>query len=179
MLTLAIVMVGGCSDPGESPDDSGGGGTGDDSSSVPECENSSCAYDEFCYEDACQPVQNRSFSIEEFTADYPEDTYKGSCYYKVRATSGGDHCETETERDEHPMTFSTVCKWLVDLDQPDLSFELIGEQDWDSEYQCWPQDTIAEWQFTGVDAVVGQIRSSGDSLSDGGYSIGYSIMPNF
>jgi hypothetical protein len=102
-----------------------------------------------------------------------------TCYYKIRVGNGGDYCETDTERDEHPLTFSTTCKWLVDLDEPNLEFKLIGEQDWDSEYQCWPQDTIAEWEFTGIDAVVGQIRSAGGVLHDGGYGIQYTITPNF
>lgn len=158
--TLLLAMLGtlGCTNKVEdSGDDGNGDGGSEDGGGTAACDDGDCAYDEFCYQDACTPIDGRTFEIS-FPYGVESDAEDGSYAYYVWVSSNGDNCTTErqvTPVEEFPET----CELLVLLDQPNLEVELKERYLTDS----W--HTALSVEYLGVDDLVALARDGGDTLS--------------
>ncbi|MFH1464602.1 MAG: hypothetical protein ABIO70_09450 [Pseudomonadota bacterium] len=156
-----------CTPAAQAPhDDTGGASTA--------CEDSTCAFDQFCHQDMCTPVDDRSFRLA-FEDGLQTGEASPDRWYAVKVTYDGASCWTDGE--QNPVArWDEACDVVVDLDTPFLEIALY-EGYFDDDY-----DEEACWEFTGVDAVVGMIRSGGGILEVGDNDqtrLPYTVTPNF
>jgi hypothetical protein len=146
-------ILGGCGGQGAKDD------TGERDTSAPtsdSCSDDACPYDQFCYHDACTPVDGRSFTVSfPYGVDSDVDTPRS---YKVLVDNGEGYCDTEPQ-DDPVEEFETTCDWVVDLDEPYLKVKLYASY----EGSTWSVELSEE--YTGTDDIVGLIRDGGGDLS--------------
>ncbi|MDP2315661.1 MAG: hypothetical protein Q8P41_22375 [Pseudomonadota bacterium] len=150
--TALCAILGSCGTEG-TKDDTGEDDTGETTGAS--CSDDACPYDQFCYNDACTPVDGRSFNI---SFPYGVEIHSPATYtVKVRVSTAEDSCETE-EQEDPVDAFRTSCDWLVDLDEPYLEVKVL-----ESGGSTWAGALTEE--YMGTDALLGLIRNGGDVVS--------------
>jgi hypothetical protein len=146
---------------------------GEDDSAQPSCDSDfACADDEFCHDDVCQVIDDRSFTIQLGQLLPPSDYDYSACEYEVEITTSGDSCVIHRPADS--IVWDAECEWNVDLDEPVLRFDLAGDS---TTHSYCRYDFL--WDLSGVDLIALSIRSGLFGISNGEYELWAAVYANF